>query len=227
MDQTLDAVDRDVAVSERATNLSWGRVAVLGAALAFLGFAVGLFVSRDRYPREDSVAVGFYQDMLVHHDQALEMATLAVTKAENLVVRSFAREVLTFQSRENGIMETALHEWGYGRADRSDTAMAWMGMPVPLGEMPGLASEEEMDRLQDAQGAEVDALFLQLMATHHASGIHMAEYAAAEAEEHDVRELAARMAYNQAVEINEYSITAERLGLPVTIDKVAIPDPPT
>ena len=44
---------------EQPGGLTWGRVAVLGVALAFLGFAVGMFVTRDRPPGADSVDVGF------------------------------------------------------------------------------------------------------------------------------------------------------------------------
>ena len=54
--------------------------------------------------------------------------------------------------------------------------MAWMGMPVPLDQMPGLATDEQMKQLRDASGAESDKLFLELMAAHHRGGVHMAEH---------------------------------------------------
>lgn len=206
--------------------LSWGQVAVLGVALAFLGFAVGIFVSRDNPPGADSTDVGFYQDMISHHDQAIQMATLAVPKAENPTVRGFASDVLAFQEWEMGVMDRTLHEWGYSRADRSPTAMQWMGMAVPVEEMPGMATEEEMQALTDASGLEFDTMFLQLMADHHSGGLHMAEYAAANADDHDVRELAARMARNQAIEINEYVALGERAGLDLDIERVPVPEGP-
>jgi uncharacterized protein (DUF305 family) len=219
--------DEDLAGSG-PTGLSWSRVAVLGAALAFLGFAVGTFLNRDQPPAESSVDVGFYQDMLTHHEQALELSSLALSNATDPTVRGFASEVLIFQSREIGMMETKLQEWGYSRANRPDTAMAWMGMdPVPVDQMPGLLSDDQVDQLRQARGAEADALFLELMAEHHAGGLHMAEYAANQADDHDVLELAERMAYNQAVEINEYAQTAQRLGLPIEIDRVPVPSEPS
>jgi uncharacterized protein (DUF305 family) len=64
------------------------------------------------------------------------------------------------------------------------------------------------------------------MAIHHAGGLHMAQYAAANADDEDVRELAERMVYNQSIEINEYAQTAERLGLDVEIARVPLPDEP-
>jgi uncharacterized protein (DUF305 family) len=204
--------------------LSWPRVVVLGMALAFLGFALGVFVTQDRAPGSGSVDVGFYQDMITHHDQALQMASLALDRVEDPTVSGYAQEVLAFQEYEIGVMERTLHEWGYTRADRSEEAMAWMGMPVPVEQMDGLISEEQMTALRQARGPEAEALFLDLMAEHHAGGIHMASYAAEEASDHDVRELASRMARNQSVEINEYAQTAERLDLPVEIPRVPVPD---
>jgi uncharacterized protein (DUF305 family) len=218
-----DELDGEPAVE----GLSWPRVAVLGVALLFLGFSVPVFVGRDRPPGADSVDVGFVHDMVSHHEQAIEMALMQVANGSDPTVGSFASEVLIFQSRELGIMDRMLHEWGFSRDDRSDQAMAWMGMtPVPVAEMPGMIPDDRLDELEDAQGADADALFLELMAEHHAGGLHMAQYAAENADDHDVRELAARMARTQSIEINEYAQTAERLDLPVTIDRVEVVDYP-
>jgi uncharacterized protein (DUF305 family) len=203
--------------------LSWGRVAVLGLALAFLGFAVGIFASRDTPPSGGSVDVGFYQDMITHHQQALGMSTLEIANGEDATVRSFAREVLTFQSMEVGMMRQTLSEWGLSPDERPAEAMGWMGMGVPVDRMTGLITDEQLDEMNDARGAEADRLFLQNMADHHLGGMHMAEYAAREASDPDVRALATRMARNQAQEINEYRLLAEREGIDVDIDPVDVP----
>jgi uncharacterized protein (DUF305 family) len=220
----LTAAEVDVDDEGFVSGLSWPRVAVLGAALLFFGFAVATFVGRDRPPAADSVDVGFYQDMISHHDQALRMASLELTNGSDPVVRGFAQEVLTFQSYELGVMERTLAEWGYSRADRSDTAMGWMGMPTPVDRMPGMATEDQIDRLADSHGRDADALFLELMADHHAGGLHMSETAGSEARFDHVRELADRMTRNQSIEINEYAETAQREGLPVEIQQVPVPD---
>jgi uncharacterized protein (DUF305 family) len=204
--------------------LSWGRVAVLGAALLFFGFALATFLGRDTEPGPDSVDVGFYQDMVTHHDQALRLSSLELTNGSDPVVKGFAQEVITFQSYELGVMERTLAEWGYTRADRSDRAMAWMGMDYAPDQMPGMATEDEIDALADTEGTDTDAMFLDLMAAHHAGGLHMAQTAAVEADSDHVRALAERMSRNQAIEINEYARTAERLGLPVEIARVPVPD---
>ncbi|HEY8523649.1 MAG TPA: DUF305 domain-containing protein [Acidimicrobiales bacterium] len=207
----------DEGRSGGGAGLSWGRALALAAALAFLGFAVGVLVSDDDPPGEGSVDVGFYRDMILHHEQALSMASLELAHGENQTVRGYAREVLTFQSFEIGVMRQTLEGWGHAPSSPSDEVMAWMDMPTPADDMPGLASDAEMDELADARGRASDELFLELMARHHRGGLHMAEYAAEHADDEGVRELAARMARNQTQEISEYRITARDLGFDIEI----------
>lgn len=206
-----------------ARRLGWAKAAILGAALLFLGFAVGLVAARDRPPGDGSVDVGFLQDMLTHHDQALGVARLVVAGGDDPTVRSYASEILVFQGYETGVMTQMLADWGQARAARSDQAMAWMGMPVPVQQMAGLLTDEQMDELRAAAGPALDARFLDLMAEHHRGGLHMAVYAAQHADDEDVRELAARIARNQAGEINEYRALAQRNGYDVEIDPATVP----
>jgi uncharacterized protein (DUF305 family) len=222
-DRATDAGDEEVAEAALARRLGWAKQAILAAALVFVGIAIGLVVARDRPPGEGSVDVGFLQDMLTHHDQALGVATLVVANGEDPTVRSYAREILVFQGYEIGVMTQMLDEWGHSRSGRSEQAMAWMDMPVPVEQMPGLLTDEQLDQLKAASGAELDALFLDLMADHHRGGLHMAEYAASNAGDEDVMELAARIARNQAGEINEYRALAERNGYDIEIEPASVP----
>jgi uncharacterized protein (DUF305 family) len=188
----------------------------LVVALLFLAGAAGYFVGarESRPPDEGSVDVGFLQDMITHHEQAIEMALIEVADGAVPDVQAYDREILVFQSYEIGLMDRQLDQWGYERADRSPVAMDWMGMPVAPEEMPGMASEAEMDALADASGRDVDALFIQLMQDHHAGGRHMAEYAADHASSSFVRDLAARIGRNQRIEVGDLEAARERADLP-------------
>jgi uncharacterized protein (DUF305 family) len=208
------AVDDD---EPRSGGFSLWKLVVLGLACAFLGGAVVWAATRPDEPDAATVDVGFYQDMISHHEQALQMALYELDNGSDPTVRSFAEEILNFQAYEIGRMDQSLREWGIRRENRPELAMTWMGMPVPLAEMPGLASDDDMARLRDARGAEADALFLELMAEHHRGGIHMAEFASQHADDQAVRNLSGWMAYNQAVEINEFIAAAERAGFDVDI----------
>jgi uncharacterized protein (DUF305 family) len=198
-------------------------VAVVLVAL-FFGGAVGYFIGVGRPPGNDSVDVGFYRDMTAHHDQAIQMALTELANGENTTVRAFAQEVVIFQRWEMGRMYEQLLDWDAGTGPQ-DTAMRWMGMPVPSTAMPGLATEEQLQALRDAEGADADALFLDLMAEHHRGGAHMSAYAATHADDPDVRALAQLMKRNQGIEIAEFRQTAERLGFDVDIAPYDATDP--
>lgn len=215
VDDGLD--DEDFDDSAAGTGLSWAKLVSLIAAFMFLGGAIGYFIATPRAPGDDSVEIGFYQDMITHHDQAIQMALMELANGEDPVVLGFAREVIIFQRYEIGRMDQSLFEWGV-LGPRPDTAMEWMDMPVPATGMPGMANDDQLAALEAARGAEADALFLDLMAEHHRGGVHMATYAMENASDEGVAELARLMRRNQSIEINEYRSTAERLGYDIEID---------
>ena len=193
-------------------------------AVAFLGGAIGFAVGRDSGEEPSEADVGFLRDMYTHHEQAIIIAK-EVSRFEGMpqVIESFAEEVLVFQRYEMGAMAATLRSWGVP-LQVDGPAMAWMGEPVPSDEMPGLASDDDLDRLAKAQGDERAALFLALMSQHHLGGVHMAEAAADLVEDDYIKGLAKAMATQQSTEIREYSLARERLGLPVP---AGFSDPPS
>ena len=222
----VDEHDDDDELKSPFSGISWPKAITLIIAFAFLAGAVGHWIGHAGPPGEGSVDAGFYKDMIDHHDQAISMALYEQANGSDPVVVGFANEILRRQSFEIGLMTSKLDEWGYGTTP-GDTAMGWMGMPVPLEQMPGLATPEQMRQLQNAKGADAEALFLELMAAHHRGGVHMAEYAYRHAFTGSVRHLAQLMTYVQATEINEFRDTAQRSHLNVTIDPqpVTVPNP--
>ncbi|HVM07284.1 MAG TPA: DUF305 domain-containing protein [Acidimicrobiales bacterium] len=199
------------------------RIALL-VALAFLvgsiGYAIGSRsgdgVAGGGSPSPDSADVGFLWDMIAHHEQALVMSQYQISGGAEPRVSKFAREIVQSQSYEIGLMEAYLQRWGQPRYRPDDgRAMAWMGHhAMATDEMPGMATETQLERLADATGRDVDALFLELMKRHHDGGVEMAEAGADRAEDRDVRELAARIARYQRVEVKELEMTRVWLGLP-------------
>ena len=185
-------------------------------ALLYLAGSVGYFLGSPSsgHPGKNSVDVGFLHDMISHHEQAVAMATVELGAGADNGTRVFAREILTLQAYEIGLMDKQLADWGQARQRPRTTAMAWMGMPVEGANMPGMASEAEMAALDDARGRDADALFIPLMQDHHRGGVHMAEFAAKNAESEFVRTLAARMARNQRIEVNELEGARARANLP-------------
>lgn len=201
--------------------LTWVRVVALVAAFAWLGGAIGYFVAMPRTSDADPVAVGFLQDMSAHHNQALELSLIILDNGETPAVRAIAREILLGQSYEIGRMEQQLRTLGKDPLKRPELAMAWMGMPTPVENMPGMASAAQLDDLRAIDGVAADALFMELMAAHHAGGVHMADAAANRAKSPAVGDLAARMANNQRIEVNEMRMVAERHGIPVDLPQIS------
>lgn len=193
----------------------WSTPKVLGlvAVVALFAGLISVQVTdRLSSPSEESVDVGFLQDMIFHHEQAIQIGLIGSDNASDHVVRHFAQEALVAQQYEIGYMTALLEDWGHGTGDPDRDSMVWMGMPTPLAVMPGIIDDDRMAEFRSTTGSEADRMFIELMNEHHRGGIHMAEDAAERAEDPRVRELAARMARNQAAEIGEYTFRAETLG---------------
>lgn len=157
-------------------------------------------------PDHNDVDTGFLQDMRVHHEQAVLMGIIYRNLSDtDPGLRTVARQIVTFQSLEVGRMVQLLRSFGELEANESDTSMTWMGMVADADGMPGMASDDELDELGRLAGRAADELFVELMTDHHLGGIDMAEFAAANAANDEVVEMAASMAASQTEEIHEMS----------------------
>ena len=213
-DVALAAPDKDDATEPRQS--SWvtpARVVVLGVALMFLAGVVGYRIGLPKKPGAGSADVGFLQDMIIHHQQAVTMSFRTAEAATDPVVRSFAKEIISVQGYEIGLMEAWLGGWGYPRESGSATAMGWAGMAHPKQSMPGMATEQEIEALDTANGLEVDDRFLRMMMAHHSGGVAMAEAYLERGDDTKVRELAGRILKNQRLEISEMQFARTRIGL--------------
>ena len=111
--------------------------------------------------------VKFMQGMIPHHAQALEMTSLLSSRTERDVMRRLAQRIELSQEDEITMMQDWLRTRGEDVVD-TDAHHA------PGAElMPGMLSEEEMTRLEQARGIEFDRLFLELMITHHRGALTM------------------------------------------------------
>lgn len=198
------------------TEPSWAsptRVVVLAMALMFLAGVVGYRIGLPDRPGAGSADVGFLQDMIIHHKQAVNMSFRTTEAATDPVVRSFAKEIIALQEYEIGLMEGWLGRWGYPRESDSPTSMGWAGMSHPKAFMPGMATDQEIAALDSASGLDLDDRFLRLMIAHHLGGVAMAEAYLERGDDGKVRELAGRILKTQRSEISEMQFARRRLGL--------------
>lgn len=183
------AVGAGVCIGVAAAWLVWGRST--GAPIA-----VGTPAGR--------VDVGFATDMLDHHAQAVLLADHVVAHGVDPTVKVVAYNVVSSQRYEMGALEQFLEDHGARRPTGSDrTAMGWMGTPVPGAQMAGMLSQDEVNRILNTTGPELDALFVDAMIRHHEGAVHMADYALDKGESQAMRSFAGRVRNAQQREINE------------------------
>jgi uncharacterized protein (DUF305 family) len=165
----------------------------------------------EAHPGRDSVDVGFLHDMTTHHQQAVQMGLTYQQRGGDPFLGHLAREIVTSQSAEVGIFTHLLGEWD--QQDPPDEPMAWMGRGMVGHAMPGMATRQQLDQLDQAGGLELDDQFSRLMIAHHAGGLAMAEYAAANASDADIRRRALAIVDGQRSEISELNGRRRQLGL--------------
>jgi uncharacterized protein (DUF305 family) len=178
---------------------------LLLAALAMSagGYAVGASESRADTPRSDSVDVGFLRDMVVHHEQAVTLALIVMSRATVPAVREMARDIATSQQREAGLMTGWLQQWGLP-ASTTAPPMAWMAHPVAADTdppMPGMATRRDVARLAVTRGRAADVLFCRLMLPHHLGALHMIDEVIRRGRRPEVIALAEQMRAAQQREI--------------------------
>ncbi|TIX49450.1 DUF305 domain-containing protein [Alteraurantiacibacter aquimixticola] len=112
--------------------------------------------------------VAFMQGMIVHHQQAVDMAALVADRTNREEIVAVAGRIDASQEDEIGFMR----EWLAGHGEVED--MPAMGHAGHSG-MEGMASPEDMARLAEARGINFDRLFLELMIEHHKGAVTMVE----------------------------------------------------
>jgi uncharacterized protein (DUF305 family) len=226
---------RDDGERLAAPTPGWVRVFVaVGVALGLLlvGAAGGLMLGlpgteSPAVPTADSVDVGFAQDMTVHHQQAVQMASWERDHTSDPVLKQLAADIEATQTSQIGRMQGWLELWGAGALPVGEH-MRWMaavehdahgapsGADAGLTTMPGMASSAELTALRAATGPQLDVQFLQLMLRHHEGGAGMLSYGAEHAALPQVRNLARQMLSSQTTE-SDYlrQLLIERGGTPL------------
>lgn len=183
-------------------------VTMLVATALVAGMIGWLIADATGEPSANEVDIGFLQDMREHHEQAVAMSFIFLELDDTHPgLREVSRSIAFGQGIDIGRMIQLLRGFGASEINEGDTSMTWMGMSSAVGSMPGMATQEQLDALAASSGERADRLFVGLMSAHHLGGVEMAEYAASNAHDPEVRAMAASMAAAQLAEVNElYSL---------------------
>jgi len=139
--------------------------------------------------------VMFAQMMIPHHEQALELADMALdpTLMASEQVKALASQIKAAQDPEIDVMTQWLTEWDQPLMDMSeDHSMA----------MEGMLSIDELGALGQLTGEEFDQAWVSAMIAHHKGAIKMADTVKAEGKSAPVQELADAIIQAQKSEID-------------------------
>ncbi|WP_241261796.1 MULTISPECIES: DUF305 domain-containing protein [Dietzia] len=118
--------------------------------------------------------VMFAQMMIPHHEQAIEMSDIILSKDDVPAdVTSLAEEIKAAQGPEIAQLTDWLEQWG--EPTQPEGMDMDMGGDHDMSQMEGMLSEEDLQQLSDAPGPEAAELFLNQMIAHHEGAVAMAE----------------------------------------------------
>ncbi|MBB1014478.1 Uncharacterized conserved protein, DUF305 family [Dietzia kunjamensis subsp. schimae] len=118
--------------------------------------------------------VMFAQMMIPHHEQAIEMSDIILSKDDVPAdVTSLAEEIKAAQGPEIAQLTDWLEQWG--EPTQPEGMDMDMGGDHDMAQMEGMLSDEDVQQLSDAPGPEAAELFLNQMIAHHEGAVAMAE----------------------------------------------------
>lgn len=140
--------------------------------------------------------VMFAQMMIPHHEQAVELADLALDPARGAGadVLRLAAQIKAAQAPELEEIKSLLASWGESEA---------MGHNMGRAGKSGMLSDREVTRLGELTGADFDKAWLDGMIGHHEGAIRMAEDVVDRGVDADLRALASAIIDAQQAEVDE------------------------
>lgn len=145
-----------------------GCAATAGSGNGMSGMDHGSTSSSPAAPAADANEADtmFASMMIEHHTQAIGMSDMILAKdGIDQRVLDLAAQIKAAQQPEIDVMQSWLDEWGASMSDMDSVDH----------DMDGMMSEEDMQALEDATGADASRLFLEQMIAHHEGAITMAQ----------------------------------------------------
>lgn len=140
--------------------------------------------------------VAFAQMMTPHHEQAVTMSNTLLKKSGlNPEVTVLAEEIKAAQQPEIEKMKGWLTAWGKGSGDGG---MAGMDHGSSQG---GMATDAELQKLDQADGADGQKMYLVMMTAHHEGAIKMAQTELSDGKNPEAVQLAKAIVASQQQEL--------------------------
>jgi uncharacterized protein (DUF305 family) len=155
--------------------------------------------SQDTRSTEHNAAdVAFAQNMIPHHQQAVDMSAMVPSRTANPDVVVLANHIGSDQQSEIDMLKELLARWGEptGADHAGHDGHAAMGID-------GMVDAATMERLQYLRGGEFDGLWLRSMIKHHQGAVTMAQHEVAHGQNPDAVKMAKIIVDWQQLEIGQ------------------------
>lgn len=176
------------------------KTVLIGVAAFLIGGLIGFSLqstgsSRMMMDQTNSIDRHFIEQMIPHHEGAIEMAKLALERSERSEIRSLANGIIEAQTKEITDMNNWYSEW-FGGSPNSGMSTHGMHHTDSSG-MQGM--EGDLETLRSAR--DFDLEFLSQMIVHHEMAVMMAEMLQSSTERDEMKTLADQIITSQNREI--------------------------
>lgn len=172
--------------------MSWKAGLAIVAAVAAVAVAIVLVVGADDSANAQQTDGAFITQMIPHHESAMEMAEIAVDRAQHPEIKQLAQSIIDSQGDEIEQLDS-IHE-------RLFAEPASAGDHGTLG-LEAHESGMEADMTMLEQAKPFDEAFIDMMIPHHQGAIRMARIVIGEGEDGELSVLAESIIEAQASEI--------------------------
>lgn len=168
----------------------------------FRGMMGQRFSSQNQMMISGMMDAHFIEQMIPHHEDAITMAKLALTKAQHPEIKQLAQSIIESQSKEIDQMQAWYKDW-YGREVPTGTqVMGQHGMMSGRGMHMGMmGNETDITRLE--QATDFDRVFIEEMIPHHQMAVMMANMLKVGTQRPEMKQLADDIITAQTREIDQ------------------------
>lgn len=167
--------------------------ASLIVAVVVVTVGVVVTVSKSKPSTHNSADVMFAQMMIPHHEQAIELADLALQpgRGASATITTLSEAIRATQGTEATLMNKILLSWGETTDTHGHGSM-----------MDGIVSASSMAKLQRLDGPDFDTAWAKAMVAHHQGAVAMARDVLERGSNSEIRTLARHVIKVQQKEIS-------------------------
>jgi uncharacterized protein (DUF305 family) len=203
---------------DKKTGILSGVIAVLiGVIIYLIGFqnnSTGLFGMNHSTMAGEQGSAGsrlhgsdkmFLEMMIPHHQQAVDISNLAISRSKNTELVALAEKIRDAQAAE--IIQ--MKDWLAGGADGSMIShRTYHSMGYGMG---GMLTESELNTLNSLSGSKFDFYWLKGMIVHHEGALHMVTMIK-DSNRSEIRNFGVKIISVQTAEIKQMKKMLNRMG---------------